>query len=72
MNLGTVSAMTPHASLTTAAGAHELVAAIERSQILLTRPAPSPLVCNYDKLDIAMLEWIVSHARGVRQFRRLM
>ena len=35
--------MIQHARLTPAAGTHELIAAIERSQILLTRPLPAPL-----------------------------
>jgi hypothetical protein len=54
----------------TVADSHLLVAATERSQILLPRPTAGALIPYADEVDIAVLQWIASHARGVRQFAR--
>jgi hypothetical protein len=47
-----------------------LVAAVERSQILLLGPAACARIPYQDDVDIAVLEWIASHARSVRPFTR--
>ena len=52
----------------TVADSHLLVAAIERSQILLSRPTAGALIPYADEVDIAMLEWIASQARNAHQF----
>ena len=52
-----------------AADTHALVAVIERSQILMPRPATCALIA-YDEVDIAVLEWIAAQARSVRQSTR--
>jgi hypothetical protein len=44
---------------------HALVAVIERSQIHL--PLPRTPIPYEDEVDIAILAWIASHVRGVRQ-----
>ena len=47
-----------------------LVETTERSHILLLQPTAGALIPYADEVDIAVLEWIASHARGVRQFTR--
>ena len=47
---------------------HALVVEIERSQILLPKPVPRLPIPYEDEVDVAVLEWIASHVRGVRQF----
>ena len=54
----------------TVADSRLLVAATERSQILLPRPPAGAPIPYADEVDIAVLKWIASHARGVRQFAR--
>jgi hypothetical protein len=44
-----------------------LVAAIERSQIRLPKRLPRTRIPYEDDVDLAILEWIASHVRGVRQ-----
>jgi hypothetical protein len=62
--------MTQQARPAMAADWHALVAVIERSQIVLSRPATRVLIPYKDEVDIAVLEWIASHVCGVRQFTR--
>jgi hypothetical protein len=67
---GTEGAVIQQARPATTADPHALVAAIERSQILLPRPAARARIPYQDDVDIAVLEWIASHRRSVRQFAR--
>ena len=52
------------------ANSHPLVAVTERAQFLSPRPTAGALIPYADEVDIAVLEWIASHARSVRQFTR--
>jgi hypothetical protein len=52
------------------ADSRPLVEATERSQILFLRPTAGTLIPYADEVDIAVLEWIASHARRMRQFTR--
>jgi hypothetical protein len=47
------------------ADSHPLVELTERPQILLPRPTAGAPIPYADEVDIAVLEWIASHARGV-------
>jgi hypothetical protein len=48
------------------ADSHPLVELTERPQMLLPRPTAGAPIPYADKVDIAVLEWIASHARSVR------
>jgi hypothetical protein len=50
----------------TGADSHPLVELTERPRILLPRPTAGAPIPYADEVDIAVLEWIASHARRVR------
>jgi|RhiMethySRZTD1v2_1073278.scaffolds.fasta_scaffold43568_5 hypothetical protein len=69
-NRGTEGAVIQQIRPAMTADPRALVAAVERSQILLLRPAACARIPYQDDVDIAVLEWIASQARNVRQFPR--
>ena len=59
--------MIQQASAVKVADLHALVAVIARSQVLLAKPFLRTPIPYLDEVDLAILAWIASHVRGVRQ-----